>query len=88
MKIKAEHYATIRAALRNLKAAYPDITPEQYEARGIGKDTAERFRWDAFRACRIDGNTTSWQCNTLYPYLNDSNIDTALRRVVAEVYGR
>ncbi len=40
----------------------------------------ERIGWDLVRAT---GNI-SFVCNTLYKYLNDSHIDTALNKIVNE----
>jgi hypothetical protein len=55
---------------------------DMYERRDIPRaesvrDINKRFRWDMFRL----GGLTSWTCDTLYPYLNDDHIDTALRHV-------
>ena len=73
MKIKPEHYDTIREAVNTAKAEYPSITA-QYEA---GEISAKRYRWDLCYAGRL----TPWLCENVYPYANDSHIDTALRRV-------
>ena len=57
------------------------IKPEhlQYLREHIGEDmpknATERQRWDALHAAGL----TPWVCKELYPYLNDSHIDTALR---------
>ncbi len=86
MKIKPEHYAAIVNALRTLRAAQPLLTPAVYQEKHIGKDPAKRFRWDAFTAARINGGSARWLCDNVYSYADDTHIDTALRRAVAEVY--
>lgn len=75
MKIQPAHYATLAAALDAIKTQL-DTARVEYAARGLSD---MRYRWDAFRAARVGGNSTQWLCSTLYPYLNDTHIDTALR---------
>ena len=87
MKMRTEHYAQILSAMRELAKSKPDITPASYAKAGIGNDTDMRFRWDAFRACQINGDSIRWQCDVLYPYLNDQHVDTALRAAVSAAYG-
>lgn len=86
MKCPGHHYQTIVAALKRLRELHPNITPTYYKDNAIGKDHAKRFRWDAFRAAQIEGNTMTWVCNNLYPTMHDTHIDTALRKAVAEVW--
>jgi len=55
----------------------------QYEAGQFAnadktKDLSKRFRWDLFHAA----GGTKFACDTLYDYLNDDHIDTALRAIV------
>lgn len=72
MKIKPEHYDTIREAVQTADAEYPSIRAS-YEA---GEISAKRFRWDLLMAARM----SPWVCDNIYPYANDDHIDTALRR--------
>ena len=73
MKITKTDYATLQAVIA------PFDTPErraQYKANGI---SAKRYRWDITYAAGL----TPFICDVLYKYLNDDNIDTALRNIVA-----
>jgi hypothetical protein len=44
-------------------------------------DWEKRYRWDL---CHASG-LTSWICKELYPYANDSHIDTALKAIMKEL---
>ena len=72
MKINAEHFAHLAAMVNPLD------TPEkraQYKMQGL---TDKRYRWDlAYMA-----GCTRFICDSLYSYLDDSHIDTALRSIV------
>jgi O-methyltransferase involved in polyketide biosynthesis len=45
------------------------------------KDLEKRLRWDLLHAAGL----TPWICKNLYGYVDDSHIDTALKRIVAEL---
>ncbi len=72
MKMTPAHVAHIRAAVA---AFYTDFHRSRYAAAGLS-DT--RFRWDCLRAAGL----MPWLCDTLYTYLNDVHIETALRAVI------
>lgn len=87
MKMKPEHYAKIKAAMLAVKSREPNMTPTHYAKHKIGRDTAMRHRWDMYGAATIDGNKTLFfTVDTLYNYLNDNHIDTALRNIVKEIF--
>lgn len=71
MKIKAEDYAALKLAFSryNLAEIYNRYERMEY--------SPERCRWDILHASGFD-------TATLYTYLNDSHIDTALRRIIWE----
>jgi len=79
MKMTIEDYAHVRDACKAVRDAQPTITPELYEQKGIGEDPRKRFRWDLLHASQFD------VCS-LYHYLNDTHIDTAMRRIVSSLY--
>ena len=83
MKIKPEHYAHMLEAMGRAQVAQPTITRAHYAANGIGKDTAKRHRWDLSYAAKL----TPFMCEHIYPYANDTHIDTALRAIVKELEG-
>ena len=77
MKIKPEHYQTLKTAATAMIKAHPNVRDSYREAGYSDK----RYRWDLLHASV--GST--WVCRELYPYLDDTHIDTALRRILAEV---
>ena len=74
MKIKREDYDLLRQAVFGTLKKYPGIR-EEYRKQGLSD---MRFRWDLL-----------WRSNlnfsSMYSYLNDDHIDTALRRIVKEI---
>lgn len=87
MKMKPEHFAQLSDAVAKVREKFPDHTLEHYIANGIGKDHAMRWRWDLFYAAQrflpetfTHGGVGNQ--SVLCDYLNDSHIDTALRKIV------
>jgi O-methyltransferase involved in polyketide biosynthesis len=72
MKIKPEHLEFLRQALAKHDT---DFHRSRYVAAELSD---KRYRWDLMR----HAVGMAWVCGTLYPYLNDDHIDTALRRLV------
>ena len=84
MKIKPEHYATLKEAIRTTLSQNP-TSHEVYRKEGF---TEMRFRWDLLWASKVGEQTISrWISDTIYEYANDEHIDTALRRIVKELEG-
>jgi hypothetical protein len=77
MKIKPEHYAYMKMAID----ALPKDQVLAHKEKKLGKDIDMRFRWDLFYAA----NLATWVCDNCYSYLNDTHIDTALKRIVKEL---
>lgn len=77
MKMTKEHYDHIKSQIESLDR-------EQVLAHKrlkLGNDVNKRFRWDLFNAAKLYNFASS----TLYDYLNDTHIDTALKQVVIEL---
>ncbi len=72
MKIKPEHYATLRDTLADVMHLYPEFV-QRFGERGA--------RWALVKEARA----SNWLCDTLYTYLNDDHINTALRRITTEL---
>lgn len=70
MKIKQEDFEDLQRAI----SAIPDLeaTWRDYKKRGL---SAMRFRWDMLWK-------SGFKTNRLYDYLNDENIDTALKSIL------
>lgn len=84
MKIKPEHYDVLRKALQEVRKQCPDMR-DRYTA--IGRNFT-RFCWDALWSAPIAGYRDSGEylCKVLYPYLSDTHIETALRRIANELW--
>jgi len=78
MKIQPNHYKLLSDAMGEALVSRPDMY-QSYQDAGL---SGMRYRWDLLRASRIENvGGISWICDTLYKYLNDDHIDTALRRI-------
>lgn len=73
MKIKPEHYEHMRAAIAPI-----DTNETRAAYIAAGRNTTQ-YQWDLLCAAKL----MPWLCDTLYPYLNDSHIQTALNKIVA-----
>ena len=71
MKMLPAHYEHIASTV---EANMSMVPLSQYTDQGY---SAKRYRWDLTYASGL----TKWICDTLYPYLNDTHIDTALRHI-------
>lgn len=80
MKILPEHYAEIKTRLASIAGKIP-AHRENVRASGKFTDLEKRVRWDAANAAL----GSRWICDTLYPYANDTHIDTALRAAMREL---
>jgi hypothetical protein len=83
MKMKPEHYQSLKHAIDAFLEAYPEI-PDRYRNGDYPnadrtKELNRRFRWDLFWAVRHEFDVELWD------YLLDEHIDTALRRIVPEL---
>lgn len=81
MKITPAHLAYMREAITPLdtadaRAAY---AAGNYPRADVTRDPDKRYRWDLFRAARL----SAWLCDEVYPYADDTHVDTALRAIVA-----
>lgn len=73
MKILESDLSALREAIAPIIVAHPEARA-QYREAGLSE---ERYRWDILHASRF--NTA-----TLYAYLDDSNIDSALRAILGK----
>jgi len=78
MKIKPEHFAILEEACNKVIEDNPTAR-QTYTNQGL---TEKRFRWDVLYASKIDNDSASrWICDNLYSYMDDTHIDTALRKI-------
>lgn len=81
MKMTPEHFAH----LKNEIAHFAELAKEHRKTLRNDprvNDVEKRLRWDIAHAAKL----TPWICSDLYPYLNDTHIDTALRAAVADLH--
>ena len=72
MKMQAEHFDHLRAALTPCDT---EFHRSRYQAARL---TTRRYQWDMV----VQAGLTFWLCDTLYAYLNDNHIQTALNKIV------
>ena len=81
MKMKKDHYKFLLNAILPLKDKLiiwkNDVLVTDIRVKDINK----RLRWDALQATRLN----TFVCDTLYSYLNDDHIDTALKSIMNEL---
>ncbi len=83
MKIKPEHYASLRQGiLTNIDKIA--IHRAFLVAEGKAKDVDKRLRWDAFWA--IPSIVRTPLVDAIYKYADDTHMDTAARAIMREVF--
>ena len=75
MKIKTEHLEHMRVAFVRFDT---DFYRSRYAAAGL---STRRYQWDLVRASGL----MPWLCDTLYSYLDDTHIQTALNKLVKPI---
>mgnify|MGYP003637637815 CR=1 FL=1 len=85
LKMKEQHLTTIQHGIARLLAGAPllieDYENGKFSNAGRTKNLNKRFRWDCLHSVMSSKDV----CNTLYPYLDDTHIDSALRHVMTEM---
>ena len=72
LKMTGEHFAELQRLVNEGSRKVPPVS--EYIAAGM---TERRHHYDALRAA----GWLTFCCRTLYQYLNDSHIDSALKRI-------
>ena len=79
LKMTPEHYDILKNGIAATVTANPEYVTKAV-AHGF---STTRIRWDLFWASTFNGQSAElWMTKTLYPYLNDTHIDSALRKIV------
>lgn len=85
MKMQSEHFEQLRLMLEQVAArngkTFSEIG-ESFERAGF---TNKRCRWDIFWAIPNPDRREWFSVNGIYDYLDDSHIDTALRKITGLV---
>jgi hypothetical protein len=83
MKIKDIDYKTLSDYMESAIAHCGVETIKEHRSKLLGRDTDLRFAWDVWSvARRVDSSAATWLSDTLYAYLNDDHISTALKHFV------
>lgn len=80
MKIKPEHYNYMKVAMHGVKEKIP-IYIDGMKKTYVGKNFDKRIRWDILHHTV----TSRWIVDNIYPYADDTHIDTALRSIMREL---
>jgi len=85
MKIKQEHFDYMKSVIDDFLKRHPDI-PSIYENGDFVrsdkvKNLQTRFCFDVMYMAGL----TPWVCSTLYGYLHDDHIHTALKKICPKV---
>ena len=78
MKVKPEHYEHLRAAMATVPREKVEAHREALKSDPRVRDLDMRLRWDVLHATV----PSTWICDNIYPYANDTHIDTALKRIM------
>lgn len=89
MKMKQSHYSHMLSAIKTRMNSGGFTTWQHIDEhrryiinQGTSKDVERRLRWDMTYVAKL----TPWICSTLYSYLDDNHIDTALRAIMVDLY--
>ena len=82
MKIKREHYDIMKQQIAKIWCKEKHESHFQFVVNeGKAKDIRKRVRWD----WSYYANLTPFICEKIYPYANDTHLDTALRSIISEL---
>lgn len=84
MKIKPDHYSEIKTQMQDrldILKGYALTYKNQLKDDTRVKDIEKRFRWDLFQG----SVSLSFIVDELYKYLNDTHIDSALKKIMSEL---
>ncbi len=87
MKIKPDHFQHIKKAIEDTIEKHGEkLIVDAYESGNFPRsdrvaDLQKRFCFDLLYGSGLN----SWACDSLYPYLNDDHIYTALKAICPKV---
>ena len=82
MKIKQAHYATLKANIAEIWTQHKnDCHRQSIINEGKARDVEKRLRNDWLHFAGL----SMWVGDNLYPYMDDTHIDTALRHIMSDL---
>lgn len=82
MKIEKQHYEYLKNVIRSTisNEEFSALVKEIKDTKKY-KDLGTYLRWFILKIAKL----TSYVCDTLYTYLNDDHIDSALKKICKEL---
>lgn len=84
MKIQKDHFEILLQAVKKFRVDCPEFTPEFFIAQEISRPDYT-FRRNLLYSIK-NYLPDDFLCNVLYKYLNDTHIDTAMKKITKEVF--
>ena len=81
MKILTEHYNHMKTEIAKIGAVKIAAHRKFIINEGKAQDIEKRLRFDLSYFAKL----TPYICENIYPYADDSHVNTALKRIVAEI---
>lgn len=84
MKMKPEHFEILKAAISKTISSHPPSVLQDYQYLG---HSHMRYRWDMLHISPINNaKSCFFLSDVLYKYLDDTHIDTALKKILGSEY--
>ena len=85
MKMTQQHFDHLKSSIALIWTQDKhDVQRKFIVNEGKSKDVEKRLRWDWSYYAKV----SPWACDNLYSYLDDTHIDTALKRIMNELQGQ
>jgi len=81
MKIKQEHFDYMKAEIEQVLAKYPNLIGEYEQGLFPNADKVHNLQTRFNHDLAFGAGLNKFICDTLYPYLEDSHIKTALKNI-------
>ena len=97
MKMTSEHYETLKAAMAETLRKLQQIQGCEHVTSGLTfveycaantkcANATMHAAWYLLYHATINGTSGGrWLCDNLYAYINDTHIETALRKIIKEI---
>ena len=81
MKIKQEHFDYMKSEIERVLAKYPNIAHEYETGQFANAEKVHNLQTRFNHDLAFGAGLTRFICDNLYPYLEDSHIKTALKKI-------
>lgn len=80
MKIKKEHYEYMKSEIKKVPCNINDHR-QWLKENAKFNDLEKRIRWNFYHAAKL----SKFVCDNIYPYADDTHIDTALKNIIQDI---